>query len=142
MKQSGSAHALLTTFFSLILSSCSDSTGTAVDAPLEAPRSSFGQLQTHVFARQCVACHSPRGTGLIESGLNLESAAIAYTNLIGAVPRNAVARQEGMYRVFPRDPERSLLFHKLQWNPDHHGGRSFGNPMPLGGEPLSIGQLE
>jgi hypothetical protein len=63
-------------------------------------------------------------------------------NLVGAQPRNEAARQEGMYRVFPRNPDKSLLFHKLQWNPDHHSGRTFGNPMPLGGESLSIGEIE
>jgi hypothetical protein len=35
-----------------------------------------------------------------------------------------------------------LFYHKLQWDVSHHGGKQYGSPMPLGGNPLSIGQLE
>jgi hypothetical protein len=69
-------------------------------------------------------------------------AAVSYTNLVGAQAHQATAHSEGLYRVLPRDASRSLLFHKLNWNPDHHSGHNYGNPMPLGSDPLTIGQLE
>jgi hypothetical protein len=137
--------ALILAGLAVFVTACSDSASTGEPAdpgnPV-APQSSFGQLQRHLFARQCAECHKPGGIGEQETGLVLDNAEKAYVNLIGVIPRNASARQDGLYRVMPRDPERSLLWHKLQWNTDHHSGRSYGSPMPLGGESPSIGQLD
>ena len=36
----------------------------------------------------------------------------------------------------------SLLYHKLEWNSVHHGGKQYGLPMPLGSTALSVGQIE
>jgi hypothetical protein len=118
-----------------------DSASNTTEPPATIPASSFGQIQRLIFDQQCVRCHTKNGSAVSESGLVLD-AGVSYTNLVGAQSRQATARGEGMYRVLPRDPGRSLLFHKLNWNPDHHAGKSYGSPMPLGSEPLTIGQLE
>lgn len=47
-----------------------------------------------------------------------------------------------MKRVKPFNSNESLLYHKLNWDASHHSGKQFGLPMPLGGTPLSVGQIE
>ena len=103
--------------------------------------SSFGQLQRQVFDRHCVTCHRPGGSAIQQSGLNLTASA-SYQNLIAREPVNTNAKADGFVRVMPGNPNISLLYHKLAWSPEHHAGRNYGSPMPLGGEPLTIGQLE
>src|SRR5262245_40949998 len=125
----------------LPLFGCTDSLSTAVAPPTTIPLSTFGQIQRRIFDQQCVQCHTKNGTAVSESGLILD-AGVSYVNLVGAQSRQIAARDEGMYRVLPRDPSRSLLFHKLNWNPDHHLGKTYGTAMPLGGEPLTLGELE
>ncbi len=121
---------------------CSADSGTnTTEPPVTIPASSFGQIQRAIFDTHCVRCHTKNGSAVSESGLILDAGA-SYVNLVGAQSRQVTARGEGLYRVLPRDPSRSLLFHKLNWNPDHHFGHNYGNPMPLGSEPLTIGQLE
>ena len=135
--------ALVLACLTVLSTACSEGTSTGEPTdPAVTPRSSFGQLQRHVFDKQCVECHKPGGIGAQETGLVLHVAESAYISLLGVIPSNAAARKDGLYRVMPRDPERSLLWHKLQWNTDHHTGRHYGNPMPLGGESPSIGQLD
>ena len=106
----------------------------------ETPRTSFARIQSHIFAQSCVSCHTAGTTHATSSGLVLD-AKVAYENLVGAQPVNANARTQQMLRVAPGDPERSLLLHKLHLTPGHHA-QDFGSPMPLGGVPLSVGQLE
>jgi hypothetical protein len=76
----------------------------------------------------------------VQSGLILDPSE-AYQNLVGALPTNPNARADGLLRVMPFKPDSSLLFHKLQWVVQHHG-RDYGNPMPFGGQSLSVGQIE
>ena len=114
----------------------------ATMSPDAATTSTFSQIQRRIFDRQCGSCHGPKGVGARETGLFLHEAESAYRGLIGATPTNMSARRDALYRVMPRDHERSLLWHKLQWQPDHHAGRHYGNPMPLGGESLTIGELD
>lgn len=135
--------ALLPALLVMLCTACGDGTSTGEpNAPDIVPQSSFGQLQRLLFDKQCVECHRPGGIGTQETGLVLHKAESSYISLLGVIPRNASARHDGLFRVMPRDPERSLLWHKLQWNTDHHAGRHYGNPMPLGGESPSIGQLD
>jgi len=93
-----------------------------------------------VFAPQCVACHTAGTDAARQSGLLLDGPN-AFANLVNAQPTNANARADGMLRVKPFDPLNSLLFHKLQWDATHHA-RDYGSPMPLGGQSLSLGQIE
>ncbi|MGH7459782.1 MAG: hypothetical protein ACREMA_01980 [Longimicrobiales bacterium] len=133
-------------FIALILillgAACADSS-----APVDAPdgnvalASTYGQIQRNIFDRQCVSCHSTNGSAAAQSGLILEPA-VSYQNLIGIRPSNTNAQNDGLARVLPGNPAVSLLFHKLNWNPQHHAGRNYGNPMPLGGEAPNFGVVE
>jgi hypothetical protein len=128
----------------LFVTACSDSGPVAQVADSDASsNSTFGQLQRSIFDRKCISCHSTNAVSAVarQSGLSLQ-AGVSYQNLFAVRPVNLTARQDGLLRVTPGIPGRSLLFHKLVWSPEHHAGRNYGNPMPLGGEPLSVGQLE
>jgi hypothetical protein len=129
--------------FVFFLGSCADQGAPDhISAPAEAVlNSTYGQLQRRIFNVQCMVCHTSNTPAARQSGLLLEPT-VSYQNLIGARPTNSVAQADGMVRVLPGSANSSLLFHKLNWSPEHHAARNYGSPMPLGGEPLTIGQLE
>jgi Copper type II ascorbate-dependent monooxygenase, C-terminal domain len=70
------------------------------------------------------------------------TAAAAYDNLVNVEPANQNAKADGLLRVKPYKSGESLLYHKLVVDNRHHGGKNYGNPMPLGSRPLTNGQIE
>lgn len=116
----------------LVLAACGDAGGP--------DGSSFDRIQTSLLDVHCVTCHTAGTPQAEQSGLILE-AGESYNNLVGAVPTHSHAHDDGLLRVASGEPERSLLLHKLHWEPDY-SLRDYGNPMPLGGQSLSIGQIE
>jgi hypothetical protein len=104
------------------------------------PESSFSRIQTEVFDASCVGCHSAGSQDAARSGLVLEQG-VSYNNLVGVQATNADARTDRLLRVNPTKPDSSFLLRKLAWA-SSHPGRDYGSPMPLGGTPLSVGQLE
>lgn len=118
----------------LLLAACKDGGGAAPEP------SSFNRIQTQIFDTQCVSCHVAGNRFATESGLVLD-AARSYTSLVGMRPTNPEARADGLLLVSPHSADRSLLYHKLHWDAGHHA-RSYGAPMPLGGESLSVGEIE
>jgi hypothetical protein len=121
-------------FLGVFLSAC------AADELGPEPESSFSRIQSEVFDVSCVGCHSAGAQDAVRSGLVLERG-VAYDNLVGVQPTNLDARADRMLRVAPFKPDSSLLMQKLAWA-SSHPGRNYGSPMPLGGSPLSVGQLE
>ena len=117
------------------LASCAD-TGVG---PEEAA-TNFGFIQARIFEQQCVTCHTAGHAYARQSGLVLDEP-VAFENLVGAVPKNANARADGLLRVMPSEPDRSLLTYKLHWEADYTP-RDYGNPMPFGGQSLTVGQIE
>lgn len=119
----------------LTLAGCSDA------ASMNGPETggSFALLQARVFTPLCVDCHKPGTDEAKESGLVL-TADRAFNSLVNAAVSNAQAKQDGLLRVKPGDPEKSLLYHKLHFDAAHHG-RSYGAPMPTT-KSLSVGQIE
>lgn len=116
----------------------------ATDDPLTSDKASFTLIQERILTPTCatVGCHaSDKDPSFAQHGLVL-SAAMAFQNLVNVVPRNSLARTDGLVRVKPFISAQSLLFHKLNADGGHHGGKQYGNLMPLGSEPLSVGQLE
>lgn len=101
---------------------------------------SFSRIQSRVFDTRCVSCHSAGNQGARESGLIL-TRGHAYDALVGARPTQASARTDGLQLVMSGRPDSSFLLHKLHWEPDHHGS-DYGPLMPLGGNPLSVGEVE
>jgi Copper type II ascorbate-dependent monooxygenase, C-terminal domain len=110
-----------------------------------AKNSSFDQLQNRILTPSCASsgCHaSEQDATFKQHGLVL-TAGKSYDYLINKDPYNQNAIADKLKRVLPNYSLQSLLYHKLNFDPaGHHTGKSYGNPMPLGRSPLSVGQIE
>lgn len=109
-----------------------------------AATASFALLQQRVLTPTCATagCHaSTKDAAFAQHGLVL-TADVAYENLVGVSPENTNALADGLMRVKAFGSLQSLLYHKLYPDASHHAGKSYGNPMPLGSNPLSAGQIE
>ncbi len=116
------------------------------DTPVTpAVASSFNQLQQKILTPSCATagCHaSDKDATYSQHGLVL-AAGLAYDNLVKVSPRNTSAKADGLLRVKPFAALESLLYHKLYFDQGvHHSSKQYGNPMPLGSQPLSVGQIE
>ena len=106
-----------------------------------APTTSFARMQSQVFEKSCgfSACHAvvnSSGSGLVLAGPDV------YAKLVNVAPANANARADRLWLVRPGKPDSSLLWHKLNgWLSGHHT-RDYGSAMPLGGQSLSVEQLD
>ncbi len=111
--------------------------------PLET--SSFDLLQNQVLTTSCATagCHAAQTDATFNQHGLVLAKGVAYQNLVNVLAQNPEARADGLMRVKPFQSESSLFYHKIE--PDgstHHAGKNYGNPMPLGGQPLSVGQIE
>ena len=126
----------------LIITACSKQ---SIDTPTPvAEVASFSLIQDKILTPTCATsgCHaSTSDNGFKQHGLVLEKS-VAYENLVGVVPLNLLSKADGHLRVKAFKSLESLLYHKLEWNSVHHGGKQYGSPMPLGGTALTIGQIE
>ena len=125
----------------LNLVSCKDA---GVDSSASTGLSSFDQIQQKIFTPSCATsgCHSSeKDATFAQHGLVLAAGA-AYQNLVGVNPKNSEALADGLKRVKAFASLESLLYHKLNVAASHHSGKQYGNPMPLGGQLLSDGQIE
>jgi hypothetical protein len=105
---------------------------------------SFDLIQDRILTPTCATagCHaSEQDNAFNQHGLVLAKGK-SYTNLINILSRQPDAQAEGLKRVKPYNSNESLLYHKLNWDVSHHGGKQYGLSMPLGGTPLSVGQIE
>ena len=104
---------------------------------------SFDVLQDKFLTPNCATsgCHlSEKDAGFAQHGLVLAKGS-AYANLVGVPSVNATALAKSIPRVKKFASNESLLYHKLNWDLSHHGLANYGAPMPLGGKPISKGQL-
>ena len=139
-------NTLYVILFSVSLFACSKST---VDVPVSpisqaATINSFDLLQDKLLSPSCATsgCHlSIQDASYAQHGLVLTKG-LAYGNLIGTTPKNSVAVANKLQRVKKFSSAESLLFHKLNWDLSHHAAANYGAPMPLGGKPVSKGQLD
>jgi hypothetical protein len=68
---------------------------------------------------------------------------VSYTNLVNKFPKNTVAKDDGMRLITPGDVSKSFLFTKINCSgASLLAGRQYGNPMPLGANSLSVGEIE
>jgi hypothetical protein len=124
----------------LLAAACSGGGGGDGGGPIEPPppagAGTFDRLQAELFDVSCAtsSCHSDvaRVAGLVLTGDAVWDA------LVGAAPSNAVAGGQGLLRVAPGDPDRSLLYRKLAKSVD----AAMGVPMPWGGPYLDEPALE
>jgi Copper type II ascorbate-dependent monooxygenase, C-terminal domain len=106
-------------------------------------KSSFDLIQEQIFTTSCATpgCHeSDKDNSFKQHGLILAKGK-AYKNLINITPKNLNAITDKLKLVTAFKSAESLLFHKLNWNTEHHA-KSYGSPMPLGGKSLYAGQIE
>lgn len=116
--------------------------GMEADDP--AALTSFDLMQQKILTPSCATsgCHaSERDASFAQHGLVLAEG-VAYQNLVGVDPKNSSAKADGLKRVKAFASLESLLYHKIDVNGGHHGGKQYGNPMPLGAAQLPDGQVE
>lgn len=126
----------------LIITACSKKTVDTVEPDNKV--SSFSLMQDKIFTPSCAisGCHvSNTDATFRQHGLILEKS-VAYENLVGVTPANELSKADGHFRVKAFKSLESLLYHKLNWDVAHHGGKQYGLPMPLGSTALSVGQIE
>ncbi len=140
------ANLIFVIFFIGTIISCSKS---SVDSVTPNPNNqvlgSFDLIQDRIFKPSCATsgCHlSNTDASFLQHGLVLNTASASYLNLVGVAPKNAVAIANKLQRVSKYSFDASLLYHKLNWDNSHHPNANYGTAMPLGGKPLSVGQLE
>lgn len=108
-------------------------------------RASFDLIQERIFTPTCATsgCHaSEQENTFSQHGLVL-SVGKSFDYLVNQTPKNQAAIDDKLKRVVPFFSLQSLFFHKLNWDGStHHGGKSYGTPMPLNGKPLYKGQIE
>lgn len=134
---------ILSTYF-LIACSKSSVELPAIPASQSVAANSFDLLQDKLLSPSCATsgCHlSIQDASYAQHGLVLAKG-LAYGNLIGTSPKNSVAVTNKLQRVKKFSSAESLLFHKLNWDLSHHLTANYGAPMPLGGKPVSKGQLD
>lgn len=140
------SNKLFTVFIVLGILSCSKSTVDSLNPVVTSNvKGSFDLIQDRILTPSCATsgCHvANTDASFAQHGLLLSSASISYKNLVDAVPLNAVAKANHLLRVTKFIADQSLLYHKLNWDVSHHANANYGTAMPLGGKPLSVGQLE
>ncbi len=112
-------------------------------APQSTTPSSFDLIQDKLLTPSCASsgCHfSTKDASFAQHGLVLTKGS-SYANLVGVASLNPVALKNSVIRVRKFASGESLFFHKLNWDLSHHGLVSYGAPMPLGGKPITKGQL-
>ena len=104
----------------------------------------FELINNKIITPSCATagCHaSEKDASFAQHNLVLEKS-VAYRNLVNRNPKNATAKIDKLLLVSPFKSNESLLFHKISSNIDGHHSKDYGNPMPLGSNLLSVGQVE
>ncbi len=120
-----------------------------IPASLAAGQStSWDVIQHNILNQNCISCHAAATPFAKQSGLVLTEDA-AYDQLVDELPNNTVARADGLKRVSPiggfAGLFQSFLWEKINAPEQDHfyaDHPNYGAIMPLGGLPLTNGQLE
>ncbi len=125
----------------LLIASCQKAADEATPA---AAQTSFALMQDKILTPSCATagCHASESDASFKQHGLVLAAGVAYKNLVGVDPKNAVSLADKHKRVKAGIALESLLYHKINAGASHHSGKSYGNIMPLGGEALSVGQIE
>lgn len=110
---------------------------TATASSTSEPTVTLAQIQATVFTPICATmfCHSA-ATHL--ANLVLEDGQ-SFASLVNVAPDNQTARNDGLLRVRPGDPDHSLLVIKVEGPPP---GSDLGSQMPFTGQPLDATQKQ
>ncbi len=105
----------------------------------------FKLIQTQVFDKSCATsgCHaSEQDASFKQHGLILTSN-VSYDNLFNKLPKNPAAKSDSLRLVMPGNVAKSFLFTKINCSAASLlSGKQYGNPMPLGANGLSVGEIE
>jgi len=109
--------------------------------------SSFSLIQTEVFDKQCISCHTAGTSFATQSDLVL-TADVSYEQLIDRRPKNTAAREDGLMLVGSKglaSVHKSYLWEKINARNQEHlyaDHPLYGAIMPLGQLPLTDGQFK
>lgn len=100
-----------------------------------------------MWDQSCISCHEAGSSFARQSDLIL-TADISYQQLINRAPKNTAAQKDGLTLVGDQGLEslyKSFLWEKINVLDQEHfyaDHPEYGSQMPLGGDPLTNGQLE
>lgn len=138
--------AFLSFAAALILVGCRDDKASPED-PLANYETTYEVIQGEIWDQSCTTCHLA-GTSFARQSDLILTADVSYEQLINRAPNNTAAREDGLLLVGDQGLESiysSFLWEKINvldqehFYSDHPG---YGTQMPLGGDPLTNGQLE
>ncbi len=106
--------------------------------------SSFGLIQDKILSPGCATsgCHASENDATYQQHKLVLAKGKAYKALFDKSPQNTNAKTDNLKLVKAFNAMESLLYHKLNWTNNHHNGKNYGSPMPLGGDALYVGQIE
>jgi hypothetical protein len=102
---------------------------------------SFAQLQRSVLTPTCATSGCHVSASASSAGNLVLTPDAAYRSLAGVEPTNLNAKNDGLRRITLSSPDRSLLYQKIVAAINAHDG-AYGGLMPVGRQPLSVGQIE
>lgn len=127
----------------IILSSCLKDMTSPEQISFDPSKATFALIQETIFTPTCAksGCHASKNDDSFKQhGLVLEKS-VAYSNLLNVLATNVDAKANSKKLVVAGSPENSFLINKI-CNDITICGKSYGSTMPLGGNPLSVGQVE
>ena len=125
---------------SFSLESCNKNAGSTSAITGSSIKDTWTIIQETILTPTCATsgCHaSSSDATYIQHNLVLTSA-VAYDNLVNSASKNAAAKTAGLLRVKSGDYLNSLLYQKI----DCQATSKYGALMPLGGQNLTLGQIE
>lgn len=132
----------------VVLISISNCTNNSIESTDPLPnntieKSSFDLIQEKIFTPSCATsgCHQSDKDGSFKQHGLVLAQGVSFKNLFNKIPKNSNAVADNIKLVTAFKSAESLLFHKLNWNNDHHS-KNYGSPMPLGSTSLFAGQIE
>ena len=104
--------------------------------PAETGGAAFDVIQRDIFNVHCLSagCHNVQS----QAGNLILSEGLSFSNLVDVPPENISARDEGLLRVAPFEPDLSFLLVKVTGPPPP----GQGSQMPQGMTPLAPDQIE
>lgn len=114
---------------------------------LDTYRTSYEIIQGEIWDQSCISCHVSGSSFARQSDLILTTD-VSYDQLVNRAPDNVAAGEDGLLLVGDKGLE--SLYNSFLWEkinaPDREHFYSdhpqYGSQMPLGGDPLTNGQLE
>ncbi|MBO0933707.1 monooxygenase [Fibrella aquatilis] len=112
--------------------------------PVSPSTDTFALMQDRILTPSCATagCHASEADATFKQHGLVLAKGVAFNNLVNVAPKNALSLTDGHKRVKPFASLESLLYHKLNPDASHHNGKVYGNTMPLGDTPLTVGQIE